>query len=305
MHGAFSFRRKKIQRDTIDASQNTMSSSSSSSSSSLAKKSSSSSSSKSTSPKHTPSLSLKKSPECLHRFRSYKKVTRRSKDGTPKGWKKLEGLVKKNDERYIYPILTSVDDYDRVDWNNPIRIPSSYERESSKKESHTKQIVCRVPRPLPRSLRKLDEVGEFIQNAKPYWIQAKDIRRMKHGETAELVNFHRNTGDVIYSGDYKQRRAYTPSYLFKGLRITYQHDRDLHGWIIADADGVVKHKGEPMSMTWDIRVKNRRCCMWRAPKKNESVSGNTYVGIRGPVVFWDDIKTLPRVYYDLKEGLLL
>lgn len=216
------------------------------------------------------------------------------------GWKYLQGIIKESDQRYIYPILSYVDDYDRVDWDHVS--PSSYKRDSTRRENHIKRRVCRVPRPLPPSLRGVADVKKFIENAKPYWVQAKDVRRMTHGETAQMVNFHRNTGDVIFSGGYKQHRLYTPAYLFKKLRIVYQHDTDLHGWIIADAEG---KKKDLIPITWDILEKDRDYCMWRRIHKNESAAGKAYLGLRGPLIFWDDLKTLPRTYYNLYEGLIL
>lgn len=123
----------------------------------------------------------------------------------------------------------------------------------TRRENHIKHRVCRVPRPLPPSLRGVLDFGEFIQNAKPYWIQAKDIRRMEHGETAHMVHFHRNTGDVILSSGYKQRLLYTPAYLFKKLRMVYQHDTDLHGWIIADLDDEGKSRNLRNTGTTDSK----------------------------------------------------
>ncbi len=154
--------------------------------------------------------------------------------------------------------------------------------------------------------------------AEEYALTIGDILDFKPGEEVELLLLHRNIFDGTTRPNVnKPKYHYTPKHFFRNEKWIYTHTKNLKGSLrmvngddlevsdfewelnISDYDATDKYVG---SLSW-YPLENGKM----KPLKNKQWSTfpkDTLVGWRGPAIYWDNLKDLPKITY-IKDGCLV
>ena len=185
---------------------------------------------------------------------------------------------------------------------DPIKVPDEYKLEEPneylKNELETR--YCREKHPKP-NLNGL-EIEEWQEKVRDKWITSGDIGKLKTGDTIKVLVMDRNLYDIVLSVN-------KPSILHTA---TYVHDTGLHGKItfhFGDDDDIVHDK-------FEFHVLFNDSCWY--PLRNGVLPAadeqglfplmgrevrwdefplDTPVGWRGPMILWEDVKTMPDIYW--------
>ena len=177
-----------------------------------------------------------------------------------------------------------------------------------------KKIEMLVKKGVPYSL---------YENIIKKWLTIGDINKLKKGEELMMLNFDRNIGDTIGNDKTIQTlKLYDPKYFFKNAWVKYYHNKDLMGkifyaWQTMDDYKNNSEENKPFKFTFDIEYKSNH---WYPLDKNgylpaksadfgnilldgkkkhwSNFPSNTRIGWRGPMVIWNKLDNLPKVFYD-------
>ena len=150
---------------------------------------------------------------------------------------------------------------------------------------------------------------DWIQQIESKSLRIKDITELKAGTVLKLLVIDRN---ALERGvrDNTPNTVYEPEEFFKTSFAMYKHDTDLKGKILFGGDD-----GKFQDFEFDLYLSEAQC--WY-PLKNQSIPAkdeqgyfdfnfgkpkyysefdkNTEVGWRGPMIMWEELKNMPRVY---------
>lgn len=166
----------------------------------------------------------------------------------------------------------------------------------------------------PEKILKLNtqgyELSKWIDKTRKYWLTIKDIEKIKINKKIKLVVLDRN----IYDNKdvFKKGTLYKPENFFINDSAVYWKTS------IAGLDGKIKHKwqnntDEPYNIGFDIEYKKNNWYplingilpaedeqgfsqLLGVEKSWSEFPKTTHIGWRGPIIIWDDLKHLDKVY---------
>jgi hypothetical protein len=184
------------------------------------------------------------------------------------------------------------------------KIPAGFKASPVDKE--TRRVYCAKASTAQKNARLggLD-FNLWIGRASQKYLTIGDIVKLKKGSKLTLLLLDRNVGDRVATR-VPPFQLYTPAYFFRPQRAVYTHDHDLTGTLDFD--------GEEGVFTFDVNYKPRH---WYPLNKDgvlpakdnqtrrpllgkathyKTMSKKTHVGMRGPIVLWSKLKTMPKVF---------
>jgi len=175
-----------------------------------------------------------------------------------------------------------------------------------------------VEEPKPKIEGAL-EFQEWLDHMKSKELTVADIEAMKPGEQLQVIQLHRNLGDMVLDESVNPYGVAIPAAkFFEPMKGVYTHDHDLHGrfldvpdecelgdhefnfhlnyagrsWYPLNDDGLLPLAPEESPVV-QIAVADYR----KYPK-------TTKVGMRGPMLRLSDVETAPPVYHYEEEFFL-
>jgi hypothetical protein len=154
------------------------------------------------------------------------------------------------------------------------------------------------------------ELEKWMQQYRKYWITIKDIEKLKPNKKIKLLVLDRNVWDD--KNKFKKGKLYKPENFFVDNSAVYFKNN------MASLNGKIKHQWqnnneEPYNFEFEIEYKKNN---WYPltngilPAEDEQgfsellgedkswseFSKNTHIGWRGPMILWDDLKKLKKVW---------
>tara|TARA_B100002019_G_scaffold261224_1_gene247833 strand:+ start:16 stop:855 length:840 start_codon:yes stop_codon:yes gene_type:complete len=187
----------------------------------------------------------------------------------------------------------------------------------SNKQGNTKKVIkgskqstknTKKSKKLNIKLKGALEFAKWYNNSRKYWLTIKDIERMKNKGKIVVLPLHRNVldGPQTY---HKENTPYKPETFFKTEKDTFVNYGNMSGIFIKydqhdktpkplDIE-YKKDKWYPLFDGYlpdkDVQTGNKllgKKKHWTEFKKN------SHIGFRGPMILWDDLKKLPKLYFD-------
>jgi len=170
------------------------------------------------------------------------------------------------------------------------------------------------PEKIQKKIQKLNkgglELGEWIEHYRDKWLTIKDVKELPLNKKVKLLLLDRNIYDD--KDHIKEAKLYTPFFFFKKNVALYwkTNNNNLMGKIKYKWQ---KETDEPYDFEFHIEYdKNKWYPLTNGllPAKDDQnitklldkethiteFSEDTHLGYRGPIMFWDEIKDLDKVY---------
>lgn len=155
------------------------------------------------------------------------------------------------------------------------------------------------------------EMYNWIEKTRKYWLTINDIKKLKVNKKIKLLVLDRNVYDC--KDKFKRGTLYKPEKFFVDNSAIYWKNT------IVNLEGKIKHKwqdtdDEPYDFEFEIEYKKNN---WY-PLKNGILPAtdeqgfsdllgedkswidfpkNTHIGWRGPMILWENLKKLEKIYY--------
>ncbi len=169
-------------------------------------------------------------------------------------------------------------------------------------------------------------ISDYVDFVKPFWLTLGDVKKWKSNSPIDLFIMDRNLWDVALSPDLKANHVYESKKIFKRNRHTYTPDKTAtKGTLNLHYGGTEKNiivSGFELDVLMEPNVMSKfGIKMNKGPVWTPLVSGNitevdsklfgvewpeklknvpltklplhTYIGYRGPMMLWSDVKNLP------------
>jgi hypothetical protein len=166
------------------------------------------------------------------------------------------------------------------------------------------------------------EMNDFIESCKHLYFNISDFKKLKIGDTIDVVLWDRNFEEYEIWDSLKPNKKYNVERFFKENRAQITYKGDLK-WDIDFAFGEkfthpihLNTKHLKTNWTW-VPVKNKMVTIkseivdrgkkipksWKPINMHwEEFPEKTYVGWRGPIMLWKYLKNVPKIYW-LKNKL--
>lgn len=157
------------------------------------------------------------------------------------------------------------------------------------------------------------ESNDWIKHTTPHHLQIKDICNLPTGTNIPVLVLDRNVLDIAECQDTNEVNCtYPPSQFFRHNRATYIHKDELTGdiifhWESKDSNKIIfefhieydtghwyplENGHLPKNNPQDVSsFQNDKSKSWK------EFDPNTRIGWRGPMILWENIDNLPRIYY--------
>jgi len=154
------------------------------------------------------------------------------------------------------------------------------------------------------------ELEKWIQQYRKYWLTIKDVEKLKPNKKIKLLVLDRNVWDA--KNKFKKGKLYKPENFFVDNSAVYFKNN------MASLNGKIKHQWqnndeEPYDFEFEIEYKKNN---WYPltngilPAEDEQgflqllgedkswseFPKSTHIGCRGPMILWDDLKKLKKVW---------
>lgn len=189
-------------------------------------------------------------------------------------------------------------------------VPEYFERKTVSPEWISSFYLNKyIPKETIQKLKKKGVPREkWVNSHRHLWITMKDILNLPPNEPVKLLSLHRNILDE--TDIMEDAKIYKPSTFFKNSYVTIwrSNDFDLDCKILFPFQE--EQNLEPVDFEFDVEwQKNYWFPLRNGVYDNDEIdpelnqikhwsdfSTNTHVGWRGPMIFWDDIDSLPKIF---------
>jgi len=154
------------------------------------------------------------------------------------------------------------------------------------------------------------ELEKWMQEYRKYWLTIKDIENLKLNKKIKLLLLDRNVWDG--KNKFKKGKLYKPENFFVDNSAIYWKNN------MTSLEGKIKHKWqnsdeEPYNFEFEIEYKKNNWYpltngilpaedeqgffeLLREDKSWTEFPKKTHIGLRGPIILWNNLKKLKKVY---------
>jgi len=220
------------------------------------------------------------------------------------------GFLDENNKNYIYEALGN----GTVSKEKTL-IPEGYKKVNKNDKHFNDKWITRLylqkyisPEQIEILNQEGSEIDKWIQKTRKYWLTIKDIEKLKVNKKIKLLVLDRNVYDC--KDKFKRGKLYKPENFFKDNSAVFSKNT------VVSLEGNIKYEWseEPFSFEFEIEYKKNS---WY-PLKNGILPAtdeqgfsellgedkswidfpkNTHIGWRGPMILWENLKKIEKVYY--------
>lgn len=246
-------------------------------------------------------MSLKLTDRCLKDFVYYR--WERKQDGFTV-CSSLMG-VPADKKGYIHKAL-GYNEFEKI----PIKISEGYQlvEPNDYLKNRITDHYCRKKRPEPE-LKGL-EIEKWQNEAKQKFLTVSDIGRLKKGDTIKVLVLDRNLYDIVLEIN-DSNALYNACEFFRYNSATYVHEKGLQGKITYHFNNedltndpfefdveFAEGNWYPLKNGY-LPAEDEQGCFKLLGRKTkwDEFPLDTHIGWRGPMMFWEDVKKMPDIYW--------